>query len=468
MSTQCANHLPSLLSSKENPITEERPDGVSNKPMAALATVVDPYSAVEIPFTATATTTTHTQRAVLHVEEKRQVPAVKLLQDIFVQARERKASDIHIEPRERDWRIRLRIDGQLHEILCPPMYLQEPLMTRIKVLSHLDIAQRRVPQDGRLKLNTGLHAGMEKWEEYRVSALPTVFGEKLVLRRLDTLPAALDLDQLGFESPQRTALTQALASTHGMILVTGPTGSGKTRSLYCFLQALNQESRNVCAVEDPAEIQLAGVTQVSVCEKAGLTFANTLRAFLRQDPDVIMVGEIRDAETADIAIKAAQTGHLVLSTLHTNDAPSAITRLLDIGIAAFNLACAIRMITAQRLVRKLCLACRAPVQYSAASLRAAGYTAQNLPQAPLYRAVGCSVCYGTGYQGRVGIHQVMPVSAAMREIIMARGGTQALSQQAKKEKVATLRNAGLQKVTAGITSLEEVLTNTEHAHDEYF
>ncbi len=398
-----------------------------------------------------------TARTPLHLGDERQVPAVKLLEALFTQAAQRKASDVHIEPREHDWRIRLRVDGQLHEIMRPPRYLQEPLITRVKVLSHLDIAERRIPQDGRLKLPTA----PGQYEEYRVSALPTLFGEKLVLRRLDTLPASLDLDQLGFEQAQQRLLTQALAAPHGMILVTGPTGSGKTRSLYCFLQSLNQESRNLCSVEDPAEIHLAGITQVSVREKAGLTFANTLRAFLRQDPDVIMVGEIRDAQTADVAIKAAQTGHLVLSTLHTNDAPSALSRLLDIGIAPFNLASAIRVITAQRLVRQLCISCRAPVKLSKAALHAAGYLEPLPPQSMAYQAKGCEQCYGTGYKGRVGIHQVMPISAAMRDIIMARGSTQALSAQAQKEGVMVLREAGLLKVISGITSLEEVLGSTE-------
>ncbi len=392
-------------------------------------------------------------------QEDSKVPAVRLLQDILLEASVRGASDLHIEPGERDWRIRLRIDGKLHEVMRGLPHLREALITRIKVLSHLDIAERRVPQDGRLKLP--LAPG--KTEEYRVNALPTLLGEKLVLRRLDTLPSDLSLAALGFDTEQCITLSTALQAPHGMVLVTGPTGSGKTLSLYCFLQSLNQESLNLCSVEDPAEIQLAGINQVSVRDKAGLTFAATLRAFLRQDPDVIMVGEIRDAETADVAVKAAQTGHLVLSTLHTNDAPATLARLLDIGIAPFNLASAIRVITAQRLVRKLCPTCRIPCRTPAAMLRAAGFNEAQLDTecGQRYQAKGCPACHGIGYRGRIGIHQVMPISAAMRELIVARSSTHDLALQAKRDGVRSLREAGLAKVHDGTTSLEEVLAVTE-------
>jgi type IV pilus assembly protein PilB len=321
----------------------------------------------------------------------------------------------------------------------------------------MDIAERRIPQDGRLRL--AAIAG--RLEDYRVNSLPTLFGEKLVLRRLDALPTDLSLDSLGLASGQRAAVAEAIRAPHGLVLVTGPTGSGKTLSLYCFLQLLNSAARNLCSVEDPAEIQLAGINQVSVREKAGLTFAVALRAFLRQDPDVIMVGEIRDEETADVAVKAAQTGHLVLSTLHTNDAPAAIARLIDIGVEPHNLAAALRMVTAQRLVRRLCEACRTPVVLSAAALRAAGAREEQLEGWRPFAATGCSECHRIGYRGRVGIHQVMPISDRMRELVVARASTHALAKQARSEAVGSLRDAALARVYDGTTSLAEALSATE-------
>ena len=351
-------------------------------------------------------------------------PAVRLLTDTLQEATRRNASDLHIEPSEHAWRVRLRIDGVLHEIPTPPAHLRDAFITRVKVLARMDIAERRVPQDGRLRISTS----PGRVEDYRVNSLPTLFGEKLVLRRLDALPTDISLDSLGLDPQQRDAVDAAIRAPHGSMLVTGPTGSGKTLSLYCFLQMLNGESRNLCSVEDPAEIQLAGINQVSVREKAGLTFAVALRAFLRQDPDVIMVGEIRDEETADVAVKAAQTGHLVLSTLHTNDAPAAIARLIDIGVEPYNLAAALRMVTAQRLVRKLCVACRAPAPQSVAALRAAGFADDQLDGWQPYAATGCAACHGIGYRGRIGVHQVMPVSDAMRELIVARAGTHELAR----------------------------------------
>ena len=355
--------------------------------------------------------------------------------------------------------MRLRIDGVLHAIAQPPAHLRDAFITRVKVLARMDIAERRIPQDGRLRIATS----PGRFEDYRVNSLPTLFGEKLVLRRLDALPTALSLDSLGLDPAQRVALETAIGAPHGLVLVTGPTGSGKTLSLYCFLQMLNAESRNVCSVEDPAEIQLAGINQVSVREKAGLTFAVALRAFLRQDPDVIMVGEIRDEETADVAVKAAQTGHLVLSTLHTNDAPAAIARLIDIGVEPYNLAAALRMVTAQRLVRRLCVACRAPAPQSATALNAAGFADDQLDGWCPYEAKGCEACHGIGYRGRIGIHQVMPVSDAMRELIVASAGTHALARLAHTERVTTLRDAALARVRDGTTSLAEALSATEVA-----
>jgi len=386
-------------------------------------------------------------------------PAVRLLTDTLREARRRNASDLHIEPAENGWRVRLRIDGVLHEISPPPAHLRDAFITRVKVLARMDIAERRVPQDGRLRIATS----PGRLEDYRVNSLPTLFGEKLVLRRLDALPADLSLDLLGLDAQQRDAVDAAIRAPHGLVLVTGPTGSGKTLSLYCFLNVLNSEARNLCSVEDPAEIQLAGINQVSVREKAGLTFAVALRAFLRQDPDVIMVGEIRDEETADVAVKAAQTGHLVLSTLHTNDAPAAVARLIDIGVAPYNLAAALRMVTAQRLVRRLCAACRAPAPHSAAALRAAGFADDQLGDWQPYAATGCAACHGIGYRGRVGVHQVMPVSAAMRDLIVARAGSHELARQAHSERVGTLRAAALALVRDGTTSLAEALAATELA-----
>jgi type IV pilus assembly protein PilB len=384
-------------------------------------------------------------------------PAVRLLAETLAQACALGASDIHVEPGERGWRIRLRVDGTLHEAARPPAHLRDAFVTRVKVLARLDIAERRVPQDGRLRLASA--AG--KTEDYRVSSLPTLFGEKLVLRRLDMLPDELSLDALGFTTQQRALVEAAIRTPHGLILVTGPTGSGKTLSLHCFMQMLNAESRNICAVEDPAEIQLAGINQVNVREKAGLTFAVALRAFLRQDPDVIMVGEIRDGETADVAFKAAQTGHLVLSTLHTNDAAGAIARLLDIGVAPYNLAAALKLVTAQRLLRRLCTCCRKPARAADASLRAAGFAEDEIGGWTPYVACGCEDCHGIGYKGRVGIHQVMPVSPTMRELIVARATGEPLARQARAEGTATLRQAALARVRDGTTSLSEALAATE-------
>ncbi|MEW9582310.1 GspE/PulE family protein [Paraburkholderia sp. DGU8] len=386
-------------------------------------------------------------------------PAVRLLTDTLQEATRRNASDLHIEPAEHGWRMRLRIDGVLHQIAPPPAHLRDAFITRVKVLARMDIAERRVPQDGRLRLATS----PGRVEDYRVNSLPTLFGEKLVLRRLDALPTDLSLDSLGLDARQRGSVDAAIRAPHGLVLVTGPTGSGKTLSLYCFLNLLNGEARNLCSVEDPAEIQLAGINQVSVREKAGLTFAVALRAFLRQDPDVIMVGEIRDNETADVAVKAAQTGHLVLSTLHTNDAPAAVARLIDIGVEPYNLAAALRMISAQRLVRRLCVACRAPARQSAAALRAAGFHEHQLDGWQPYAPTGCAACHGIGYRGRVGVHQVMPVSDAMRELIVASAGTHELAQLAQTEQVTTLRDAALARVRDGTTSLDEALAATELA-----
>ncbi|WP_296655445.1 GspE/PulE family protein [Paraburkholderia sp.] len=386
-------------------------------------------------------------------------PAVHLLTDMLSVAARRNASDLHVEPLEHGWRIRLRIDGVLHEVARPPRHLRDAFITRVKVLARMDIAERRVPLDGRLRLISPLPA--QAAEDYRVNSLPTLFGEKLVLRRLEALPENLTLAALGLDEAQRQSVADAIRAPHGLVLVTGPTGSGKTLSLYCFLQMLNNDSRNLCSVEDPAEIQLAGINQVNVREKAGLTFAVALRALLRQDPDVIMIGEIRDEETASVAVKAAQTGHLVLSTLHTNDAPAAAARLIDIGVAPYNLAGALRLVTAQRLVRRLCPQCRVPARESAAALRAAGLEAGLDGDQTIYEACGCESCHGIGYRGRIGIHEVMPVTAAMRERIVAKQGAHVIAQQARADGAATLREAALARVRDGTTSLAEALSATD-------
>lgn len=396
-------------------------------------------------------------------------PAVRLLAQTLREAARRNASDLHIEPMEYGWRVRLRIDGVLHEMSRPPAHLRDAFITRIKVLARMDIAERRIPQDGRLRLSPG--SPSQAAEDYRVNSLPTLHGEKLVLRRLEALPADLALDALGLDEAQRRTVAQAIGAPHGLVLVTGPTGSGKTLSLYCFLQMLNGTSRNLCSVEDPAEIQLAGINQVNVREKAGLTFAVALRALLRQDPDVIMIGEIRDEETASVAVKAAQTGHLVLSTVHTNDASAACARLIDIGVEPYNLAGALRLVTAQRLVRRLCPHCREKSDESAAALRSAGFGAnavqpqavqpQAHPEVQPYIARGCDACHGIGYRGRVGIHEVMPISPAMRDLIVAGRGAHEIAREARASGVASLRDAALALVRDGTTSLAEALAATD-------
>ncbi|HEY3180524.1 MAG TPA: type IV-A pilus assembly ATPase PilB [Casimicrobiaceae bacterium] len=385
--------------------------------------------------------------------EVEDAPVVKYIQKVMLDAIAAGASDIHFEPYEKFFRIRYRIDGVLMEIAQPPLAIKDKVASRIKVISKLDIAERRVPQDGRMKLVLSKTRAID----FRVSSLPTLWGEKIVLRILDSAGIKLGIDALGYEPDQQEAMLQAIGRPYGMILVTGPTGSGKTVSLYSCLNILNQPGINIATAEDPAEIQLAGVNQVNVNDKAGLTFATALRAFLRQDPDIIMVGEVRDLETADIAIKAAQTGHLVLSTVHTNDAPTTLTRLLNMGVAPFNVASSVILITAQRLARKLCLQCKKPADIPPEALIRAGFNAVDLdgswqPFAP----VGCDTCKGTGYRGRTGIYEVMPISDDMRQLIMRNGNAIEIAAQAQKEGIRNLRGSGLLKVKTGITSLEEI------------
>jgi type IV pilus assembly protein PilB len=384
-------------------------------------------------------------------------PVVQYVQQLLEKAVDIKASDLHFEPYEHHYRVRMRVDGELREMASPPMALKDRLASRIKVLSRLDIAEKRLPQDGRMKLQ--LPTGREI--DLRVSTLPTLFGEKLVVRVLDSAQAQLDLNQLGYEAQDLNRLTEAIHRPHGMVLVTGPTGSGKTQSLYACLNLLNTAEVNIATVEDPCEIQLQGINQVNVQDKPGLTFAVALRAFLRQDPDILMVGEIRDLETANIAIQAAQTGHLVLSTLHTNDAPSALVRLRNMGTATYNIAASVTLITAQRLVRRLCPHCKQEVTLPSEVLVQAG-----LPPSPLIEAqvkvhapTGCEHCH-KGFSGRTGIFEVMPVSQAMQTLVLNDAGSQELAMQAQREGVVNLRIAGLRKVLQGITSLDEVLAAT--------
>jgi len=380
-------------------------------------------------------------------------PVVRFLQKLLLDAIGDGASDLHFEPYEKFYRIRFRVDGVLREVTQPPLAIKDRLVTRIKVISKLDIAEKRVPQDGRMKLALGGQRAID----FRVSTLPTLFGEKVVMRILDPTQAKMGIESLGYEPEQKAILVDAIKRPYGMVLVTGPTGSGKTVSLYTCLNILNQPGVNISTAEDPAEIQLAGINQVNVNEKAGLTFANAMRSFLRQDPDIIMVGEIRDLETADIAVKAAQTGHMVMSTLHTNDAPSTLTRLANMGVPAFNIVSSVILITAQRLARRLCT-CKQPTELEHDALLAAGFEAGDLDGSWVpYKAVGCDRCKGSGYKGRVGIYEVMPITEELQRIILKGGSSIEIAQQAQLEGVKNLRQSGLLKVKQGVTSLEEVL-----------
>ena len=383
-------------------------------------------------------------------------PVVKFIQKMLLDAINDGASDIHFEPYEKYYRIRVRVDGVLREVATPPLAIKDKIASRIKVISRLNIAEKRVPQDGRMKLVLS----KSRTIDFRVSTLPTLQGEKIVLRILDPTSATLGIEALGYEPEQKAVLLEAINRPYGMVLVTGPTGSGKTVSLYTCLNILNKDGVNISTAEDPAEINLAGINQVNVDDKAGLTFAVALKAFLRQDPDIIMVGEVRDLETAEIAIKAAQTGHMVMSTLHTNDAPATLTRLMNMGVPTFNIASSILLITAQRLARRLCT-CKKPIDVPHQTLIEAGYNEADLDGTwTLYGPVGCERCKGSGYKGRVGIYQVMPITEAMQRLIMSGAGELDLAKQAACEGVKNLRESGLLKVKQGLTSLDEVLSTT--------
>jgi type IV pilus assembly protein PilB len=380
-------------------------------------------------------------------------PVVRFLQKLLLDAISEGASDLHFEPYEKFYRVRFRVDGMLREVAQPPLAIRERLVTRIKVISKLDISEKRVPQDGRMKLALSGQRAID----FRVSTLPTLYGEKVVMRILDPSQAKLGIDALGYDPDQKEALMAAIQRPYGMVLVTGPTGSGKTVSLYTCLNILNQPGVNISTAEDPAEIQLAGINQVNVNEKAGLTFAAAMKSFLRQDPDIIMVGEIRDIETADIAIKAAQTGHMVMSTLHTNDAPATLTRLGNMGVPAFNIVSSIILITAQRLARRLCT-CKQPTELTRDALLAAGFKEPDLDGSWVpYKPVGCERCKNSGYKGRLGIYQVMPISEPIQQIILRGGSSLEIAQQAQLDGVSDLRQSGLRKVKQGLTSIEEVI-----------
>lgn len=389
-----------------------------------------------------------------------EAPVVKLVNLILTEAIKRGASDIHIEPYERKFRVRYRIDGVLYEIMSPPLKLKNAIISRIKIMSSLDIAERRLPQDGRIKLKA-----LGKEMDFRVSVLPTLFGEKIVLRLLDKSALQLDMTKLGFEEQALAHFREAIYRPYGMVLVTGPTGSGKTTTLYSALSELNQTTHNISTAEDPVEYNLPGINQVQMHEEIGLNFASALRAFLRQDPDIIMVGEIRDFETAEIAIKAALTGHLVLSTLHTNDAPSTIHRLLNMGVEPFLVSSSVNLILAQRLVRKICSDCRQEEDLPVQALVELGMSREDARNTVLYRGRGCERCSGTGYKGRIALYEVMPVRDEMREAILEGASVAELKRIGRKAGMKTLRESGLQKIREGVTTVEEVARVTAADED---
>src|SRR5512147_1349337 len=382
-------------------------------------------------------------------------PVVKLINGLLTDAVKRGASDIHIEPFEHEIRIRYRVDGALLEVMKPPIKMKAALISRVKILAQLNIAERRIPQDGRLKLKMG-----SRVIDFRVSTLPVLFGEKIVLRILDKGNLTLDLSKFGFEPKAEADLMKAILNPYGMVLVTGPTGSGKTTTLYSALSRINQIDTNIMTAEDPVEYNLMGINQVLVRNDIGLTFAAALRAFLRQDPNIIMIGEIRDLETGSIAIKAALTGHLVLSTLHTNDAPSTITRMIDMGIEAFNVASAVNLVVAQRLVRRVCKDCAAPATYKPEEIKSLGLTREQGKKMPFMKGTGCDLCSGTGYKGRAGLYEVMALSPELRRMILRGASVADIQAMAVKEGMLTLRMDGLKKIERGVTTLEEVVKET--------
>jgi len=386
-------------------------------------------------------------------------PVVKLANVVMVDALRRAASDIHVEPYEREFRIRFRMDGVLHNIMSPPLKMRDALTSRLKIMARLDIAEKRLPQDGRIKIRVKLD-GRSRELDLRVSTLPTIYGEKIVMRLLDKENLRLDMTQLGFESESLVKFKRNISRPYGMVLVTGPTGSGKTSTLYSALQSLNTIDTNIMTAEDPVEFNLAGINQVQMKESIGLNFAAALRSFLRQDPNIIMVGEIRDFETAEIAVKAALTGHLVLSTLHTNDAPSTISRLMNMGIEPFLVATSVNLIQAQRLVRKICKECKTELHVPIEALVDVGFNASESKEIQAYKGMGCAACNNTGYKGRVGLYEVMEVTDELRELILVGASGLELRRKAMEEGMLTLRMSGLEKIRRGLTTVEEVVRET--------
>jgi len=388
-----------------------------------------------------------------------EAPIIKLCNLILTDAVKRGASDIHVEPYEKEYRVRFRIDGILQNVMAPPMKLKDAMTSRIKIMSKLDISEKRLPQDGRIMIKY-IKDGKKKELDFRVSTVPTLFGEKIVLRLLDKENLRLDMTKLGFEPEALAKFERQILKPYGMVLVTGPTGSGKTNTLYSSVARLNTAETNIMTAEDPVEFQLAGINQVQMKEQIGLNFASALRAFLRQDPNIILVGEIRDFETAEIAVKAALTGHLVLSTLHTNDAPSTISRLMNMVIEPFLVATSVNLICAQRLVRRICVQCREPLQIQAPALIEAGYSAEEASKTTVSHGKGCATCNNTGYKGRVGLYEVMELNDELRELILVGASALELKKKALEQGMITLRRSGLQKVAAGLTTMEEVLRET--------
>jgi len=388
-----------------------------------------------------------------------EAPIIKLCNLVLTDAVKRGASDIHVEPYEKEFRVRFRIDGVLQNVMAPPLKLKDAMTSRMKIMSKLDISEKRLPQDGRIMIKY-LKDGKKKELDFRVSTVPTLFGEKIVLRLLDKENLRLDMTKLGFESESLEKFERNILKPYGMVLVTGPTGSGKTNTLYSSVARLNTPETNIMTAEDPVEFQLPGINQVQMKEQIGLNFASALRAFLRQDPNIILVGEIRDFETAEIAVKAALTGHLVLSTLHTNDAPSTISRLMNMGIEPFLVATSVNLICAQRLVRRICAGCKEPLQIQPSALIEAGFTPEEAPKIVVQHGKGCATCNNTGYKGRVGLYEVMEINDELRELILVGASALEIKKKSLELGMITLRRSGLQKVAAGATTMEEVLRET--------
>ncbi len=392
-------------------------------------------------------------------KESEEAPVVRLVNIVLTDAIKKGASDIHVEPYEKEFRVRYRIDGVLYEMMHPPLRLRDAIISRIKILAKLDIAEKRLPQDGRIKIKTKVQDKMKELD-YRVSILPTIFGEKVVMRLLDRDNLMLDMTRLGFEADSLRKFEAAILKPYGMVLVTGPTGSGKTNTLYSALQRINTTEVNIITAEDPVEFNLVGVNQVQMKEQIGLNFAAALRSFLRQDPNIILVGEIRDFETAEVAIKAAMTGHLVLSTLHTNDAPSSINRLMNMGIEPFLVATSVHLIAAQRLVRRICGSCKEPIEMPPAALANLGFSEREVRSLRLFRGRGCERCSNTGYKGRVALYEVMEINDDIRELVLSGASALELRAKAVENSMLTLRGSGLQKIRDGLTTVDEVVRET--------